>query len=215
MLIGLAFLIGVALASPAGAAARSKPAISARSAVLVDARDGSILYARRARSRRPIASATKLMTALISLPAAAAPPQAGGEPLPGGGGGVAHQPAARRAHRSQGPAARASARERKRRRGDARARHDRFRARVRGAHERASQPSRACATPTTKTRSVSTTPRTTRARSTCRFSPARCCATRPSRRSWTCRRHAFARARGRASSRTATGSSRVFRGSTE
>ena len=65
--IGLAFLIGSALAPPAGAADRPKPAISARTAVLVDARDGSVLYARRPRSRRPIASATKLMTALISL----------------------------------------------------------------------------------------------------------------------------------------------------
>jgi D-alanyl-D-alanine carboxypeptidase (penicillin-binding protein 5/6) len=35
--------------------------------VLVDARDGSILYARKARARRPIASTTKLMTALISF----------------------------------------------------------------------------------------------------------------------------------------------------
>jgi D-alanyl-D-alanine carboxypeptidase (penicillin-binding protein 5/6) len=35
--------------------------------VLVDGRDGFVLYARNSRGRRPIASATKLMTALISL----------------------------------------------------------------------------------------------------------------------------------------------------
>ena len=65
--IALAFLIGGALAAPAVGAPRSKPAINARTAVLVDARDGTVLYARRSRSRRPIASATKLMTALISF----------------------------------------------------------------------------------------------------------------------------------------------------
>jgi serine-type D-Ala-D-Ala carboxypeptidase (penicillin-binding protein 5/6) len=65
--IGLAFLIGSALPSTSGAAVRPKPGISARTAVLVDARDGFVLYARKPRSRRPIASTTKLMTALISF----------------------------------------------------------------------------------------------------------------------------------------------------
>jgi serine-type D-Ala-D-Ala carboxypeptidase (penicillin-binding protein 5/6) len=64
--IGLAFLIGGALASP-GAAATAKPKISAPSAIVVDARDGSVLYAKKPQSRRPIASTTKLMTALISF----------------------------------------------------------------------------------------------------------------------------------------------------
>jgi serine-type D-Ala-D-Ala carboxypeptidase (penicillin-binding protein 5/6) len=65
--IGLAFLIGGVLASPGAAATAPKPEISARSAIVVDARDGSVLYARKPHSRRPIASTTKLMTALISF----------------------------------------------------------------------------------------------------------------------------------------------------
>jgi serine-type D-Ala-D-Ala carboxypeptidase (penicillin-binding protein 5/6) len=51
---------------PAVAGARP-PEIGARSAVLVDARDGHVLYERAPRARRPIASATKLMTALLAL----------------------------------------------------------------------------------------------------------------------------------------------------
>jgi D-alanyl-D-alanine carboxypeptidase (penicillin-binding protein 5/6) len=54
------------LASP-GVASVAKPEVSARSAVVVDARDGFVLYARKPHSRRPIASTTKLMTALISF----------------------------------------------------------------------------------------------------------------------------------------------------
>jgi D-alanyl-D-alanine carboxypeptidase (penicillin-binding protein 5/6) len=65
--IGLVLMICGATASPSGAAVRPKPSLSARAAVLVDARDGFVLYARKARSRRPIASTTKLMTALIAL----------------------------------------------------------------------------------------------------------------------------------------------------
>jgi serine-type D-Ala-D-Ala carboxypeptidase (penicillin-binding protein 5/6) len=65
--IGLAFLIGGALASPSATATAPKPEISARSAIVVDARDGSVLYAKKPHSRRPIASTTKLMTALISF----------------------------------------------------------------------------------------------------------------------------------------------------
>jgi D-alanyl-D-alanine carboxypeptidase (penicillin-binding protein 5/6) len=62
----LAFLAGGSSLSSA-VAAPQKPSITARSAVLVDARDGHVLYSREPRARRPIASATKLMTALISL----------------------------------------------------------------------------------------------------------------------------------------------------
>jgi D-alanyl-D-alanine carboxypeptidase (penicillin-binding protein 5/6) len=65
--IGLAFLIGGALASPGAAATARKPEISARSGIVVDARDGFVLYSKKSRSRRPIASTTKLMTALISF----------------------------------------------------------------------------------------------------------------------------------------------------
>jgi serine-type D-Ala-D-Ala carboxypeptidase (penicillin-binding protein 5/6) len=52
---------------PASAKANAPPQIAAPSAVLVDARDGRVLYRRSARARRAIASATKLMTALVSL----------------------------------------------------------------------------------------------------------------------------------------------------
>ncbi|KKL44798.1 hypothetical protein LCGC14_2362060, partial [marine sediment metagenome] len=47
--------------------ARAEPDISAPAAVVVDAEDGHVLYRRSAFSRRAIASATKLMTALIVL----------------------------------------------------------------------------------------------------------------------------------------------------
>jgi D-alanyl-D-alanine carboxypeptidase len=43
------------------------PALSAQSAILVDADDGNILYALRAHRRRPVASTTKIMTALLAL----------------------------------------------------------------------------------------------------------------------------------------------------
>lgn len=60
----LAFLVPVA-AVPADAAER--PDLSARAAILVDARDGHVLYRRDPTQERPIASATKLMTALVAL----------------------------------------------------------------------------------------------------------------------------------------------------
>lgn len=60
----LAFLAPIA-AAPADAAER--PELSARAAILVDARDGHVLYRRDPTQERPIASATKLMTALVAL----------------------------------------------------------------------------------------------------------------------------------------------------
>jgi D-alanyl-D-alanine carboxypeptidase (penicillin-binding protein 5/6) len=54
------------LGSAAPAHARS-PAIGAPSAILIDADTGERLYARAPTARRPIASTTKLMTALITL----------------------------------------------------------------------------------------------------------------------------------------------------
>jgi D-alanyl-D-alanine carboxypeptidase (penicillin-binding protein 5/6) len=53
------------LAAPASAA--EQPSVSARAAILVDARDGHVLYRRAPAQERPIASATKLMTALVAL----------------------------------------------------------------------------------------------------------------------------------------------------
>jgi serine-type D-Ala-D-Ala carboxypeptidase (penicillin-binding protein 5/6) len=67
LLAAMALLAGGPAASSTAATTGSKPSISARSAVLVDARDGHVLYAHRSRTRRPIASTTKLMTALITL----------------------------------------------------------------------------------------------------------------------------------------------------
>jgi serine-type D-Ala-D-Ala carboxypeptidase (penicillin-binding protein 5/6) len=49
------------------AQAPGEPRIGAPSAILVDARDGHVLYRRDADARRPIASTTKLMTALLSV----------------------------------------------------------------------------------------------------------------------------------------------------
>ena len=56
-----------ALALVPAAAAASPPAISAESAILMEATTGEVLYARNAEERRPIASATKLMTALLTM----------------------------------------------------------------------------------------------------------------------------------------------------
>lgn len=52
-----------ALSLPALAA----PALSASSAILVDAKTGRVLYAQNANEERPIASITKLMTALVAV----------------------------------------------------------------------------------------------------------------------------------------------------
>jgi serine-type D-Ala-D-Ala carboxypeptidase (penicillin-binding protein 5/6) len=56
---------GAARAAPASPS--SKPALTASSAVLVDAREGTVLYGRAPDARRPIASTTKLMTALVAI----------------------------------------------------------------------------------------------------------------------------------------------------
>jgi D-alanyl-D-alanine carboxypeptidase (penicillin-binding protein 5/6) len=54
-----------AVVAPARAA--DEPRVSGRTAVVVDARDGHVLYRRAPAEERPIASATKLMTALVAL----------------------------------------------------------------------------------------------------------------------------------------------------
>jgi D-alanyl-D-alanine carboxypeptidase (penicillin-binding protein 5/6) len=46
---------------------RFVPPLRARAAILVDARSGTVLWARRAHARLPIASTTKVMTALLAL----------------------------------------------------------------------------------------------------------------------------------------------------
>jgi D-alanyl-D-alanine carboxypeptidase (penicillin-binding protein 5/6) len=58
-----------AFATPARAAAAAPPppAVSAPNAIVMEPSTGEVLYARAADARRPIASATKLMTALLTL----------------------------------------------------------------------------------------------------------------------------------------------------
>ena len=58
--------IGAGAAAP-GAAAAGPPAVDARSAIVVETSTGEVVYARRPDRSRPIASATKLMTALLVL----------------------------------------------------------------------------------------------------------------------------------------------------
>ena len=65
-LAGLCLLALVLHGAPASAAPE-RPDLSARAAILVDARDGHVLYRRDPTQERPIASATKLMTALVAL----------------------------------------------------------------------------------------------------------------------------------------------------
>jgi D-alanyl-D-alanine carboxypeptidase (penicillin-binding protein 5/6) len=59
--------LGAATLPCASAAAAPAPEVRARAAIVVDARDGHVMYARNASERRPIASTTKLMTALLVL----------------------------------------------------------------------------------------------------------------------------------------------------
>jgi D-alanyl-D-alanine carboxypeptidase (penicillin-binding protein 5/6) len=59
-LVALAAIVGSASAAPA-------PARTAKSAIVIDASDGAVLYRKNAAERRPMASTTKLMTALLTL----------------------------------------------------------------------------------------------------------------------------------------------------
>ncbi len=55
-------------AAPALAAPKQRPNLGqAASAILIDSRDGSVILAKDPRERRPMASTTKLMTALLTL----------------------------------------------------------------------------------------------------------------------------------------------------
>ena len=60
--LGLAF--GPAAAGPAVA---QEPALRAKAAIVMEASTGDVLLARNSRQRRPMASTTKLMTALVSI----------------------------------------------------------------------------------------------------------------------------------------------------
>ena len=64
----LALLAALVATSPTAArAAEGPPALSAPSAILIEASTGDVLYERAAEKRRPIASTTKLMTALLTM----------------------------------------------------------------------------------------------------------------------------------------------------
>ena len=74
--VAVAALLALAVATPAHAAtpspaaataAAGAPSLSAPEAILVEPATGDVVYQRRASARRPIASTTKLMTALLLL----------------------------------------------------------------------------------------------------------------------------------------------------
>jgi D-alanyl-D-alanine carboxypeptidase (penicillin-binding protein 5/6) len=64
----LALAAALLLGAPAAArAAEAAPPIGAQSAILIEASTGDVLYARAPEKSRPIASTTKLMTALLTM----------------------------------------------------------------------------------------------------------------------------------------------------
>jgi D-alanyl-D-alanine carboxypeptidase (penicillin-binding protein 5/6) len=63
----LVLLAALAVAGPAAAAERPPPVPGADAAIVVDGRDGDVMFAKNANERQPIASTTKLMTALLTL----------------------------------------------------------------------------------------------------------------------------------------------------
>ena len=68
---GIALLaLGLWLTGAGMGALAQAPAIQAKSAVLVDVASGQVLHAKAAHERRPMASTTKIMTALVTLESA-------------------------------------------------------------------------------------------------------------------------------------------------
>jgi serine-type D-Ala-D-Ala carboxypeptidase (penicillin-binding protein 5/6) len=67
LITALLALAGATFAPAALAQAPPPPAVSAPSAIVVEAGTGEVLWARAAGARRPMASATKLMTALLTV----------------------------------------------------------------------------------------------------------------------------------------------------
>lgn len=65
LLAALAALALAFAAIPAGAA--SAPSLSAQAATLIEADTGTVIYSRNSNERRPMASTTKMMTALVAL----------------------------------------------------------------------------------------------------------------------------------------------------
>jgi D-alanyl-D-alanine carboxypeptidase (penicillin-binding protein 5/6) len=62
-----ALMLALVLGAPPARAAEPPPRLSAASAILIEATSGDVLYDRAAEKRRPIASTTKLMTALLTM----------------------------------------------------------------------------------------------------------------------------------------------------
>ena len=62
-----AVLVSLLAAAPPDARAQQEPDVQAPAAILVEASTGDVVFERRADEERPIASTTKLMTALLSL----------------------------------------------------------------------------------------------------------------------------------------------------
>ena len=62
-----ALSVAALLLCGSAAAAGAPPHLSAKAAIVIDARTGAVLFQQRADQRRPIASTTKLMTALLVL----------------------------------------------------------------------------------------------------------------------------------------------------
>jgi serine-type D-Ala-D-Ala carboxypeptidase (penicillin-binding protein 5/6) len=61
-------IVGLVAGGPAGGStAPSGPTIKAPAAIVLDAATGRVLYAKREHMRRPIASTTKIMTALVAM----------------------------------------------------------------------------------------------------------------------------------------------------
>lgn len=65
--LAAALLLILAFGAPAAGARAAPPDVRADAAIVVDARTGEVLFSKRPDERRAIASATKLMTALLAL----------------------------------------------------------------------------------------------------------------------------------------------------
>ena len=63
----LSFMLALFIALTLPASALSAPSVSARSAILIEGTTGKILFSRSAQARMPMASTTKIMTAIVAI----------------------------------------------------------------------------------------------------------------------------------------------------
>ena len=63
----LSFILVLSVAFSTPALAISAPSVSARSAILIEAETGKVLFSRSAQVRMPMASTTKIMTAIVAI----------------------------------------------------------------------------------------------------------------------------------------------------